>query len=425
MLRHSLSRYLIACALSFAAVVAAAAAAVILIDPYGVFAWISTEGFNSRKVRLTHSQFEVRSRVAAQLKADAWIIGNSRAEMGFDPMHPAFAQNGLVAYNLAVPGGGGLLSLKLAEALSTSQTPKRIILGVDFVDFPVRPDALEPPLAHYKPDALGDTLWTLRTVFSARAAVDALKTLTLQKDPYAAYLTQRGFNPIRDYVKETQLTGAYAMFAQRAQESAKVYANKPHSLTTTASETSLDWQALQATLELAKPGTTRVDVIIYPYHAQIRWLFAQYGLDSLFNDWRERLVKSAHTHAAKSGADIRVWDFSGFTPHHCEAVPPPNDRKTQLKWYWEGGHFKKELGDLVLDQLFASDAAALATLPQLGRVIIPDSLPTKVQQDQMDEARCRHELPGLLAEVERAAAKFKPMAMPTDSTKQDSKQGSK
>lgn len=403
-----LRRYLLVCALSFAAVVAAAAAAVIVIDPYGVFSSISTDGFNSRKVRLTHSQFEVRSRVAAQLKADAWIMGNSRAEMGFDPMHPAFAQNGLVAYNLAVPGAGGLMSLKLAEALSTSQTPKRIILGVDFVDFPVHPGVQEPPLSHYKPDELDDTLWTLRTVFSARAAVDALKTLTLQKDPYAAYLTQRGFNPIKDYVKETQLTGAHAMFAQRAQESAKVYANKPLSLATTASGTSLDWQALQATLELAKPGTTRVDVIIYPYHAQIRWLFAQYGLDSLFNDWRERLVKSAHAQAAKSGADIRVWDFSGFTPHHCEAVPPPQDRKTHLKWYWEGGHFKKELGDLVLDQLFAPDAAALAALPQVGRVVTPDSLAAKVQQDQTDEARCRTELPGLLADIQQVAAKIKP-----------------
>ncbi len=412
MLRQNLHRYLIVCAVSFAAVLTIAVAAVVVIDPYGVFAWISREGFNERKVRLTHSQFEVRSRVAARLKADAWIMGNSRAEMGFDPLHPAFAQNGLIAYNLAVPGGGGLLSLKLAEALSASQTPQRIILGVDFVDFPVRPDATEPPLAHYQPSRLDDALWTLRTMFSARAAVDAAKTLTLQSEPYAAYLTQRGFNPIRDYVKETQLTGAYAMFAQRATESAKVYANKPHSLATTASGTSLDWQALQATLELAKPRATRVDVIIYPYHAQVRWLFTQYGLSSLFNEWRERVVALAHAQAAKSGADIRVWDFSGFTPFHCEAVPPPADRKTQLKWYWEGGHFKKELGDLVLDQLFAADGAALATLPPVGRVVTPSSLAAKVQQDQADEARCRQELPGLLAEVQSVAAKVKPTVKP-------------
>ena len=404
--------FLLVCALSFTFVLLATAAAVVVIDPYGVFAWVSKDGFNKRKVRLSHSQFEVRSRVATRLKANAWIIGNSRAEMGFDPMHPVFSQSGLVAYNLAVPGGGGVLSLKLAESLAASQTPKRIILGVDFVDFPIRPDAQEPELAHYKPSKLEDALWTLRTVFSARAAVDAAKALTLQNDPYAAYLTERGFNPIRDYVKEVQLTGAHAMFAQRAQESARVYANKPHSLVTATSGTSLDWQALQATLALVRPGATRVDVIIYPYHAQIRWLFAQYGLDGLFNQWRETLVSSVYAQSAKSGVDVRVWDFSGFTPFHCEPVPPPNDRKTQLKWYWEGGHFKKELGDLVLNQLFASDDAVQATRPQLGSIVTPDSLAAKVQKDLIDEARCRRELPTLLEEVERVASKIKPKTNP-------------
>ena len=210
------------------------------------------------------------------------------------------------------------------------------------------------------------------------------------------------------------------MFAQRANESAKVYANKPHALVASASGTSLDWQALQATLELAKPGTTRVDVIIYPYHAQMRWLFAQYGLTSLFKDWRERLVKLAHEQATKSGADIRVWDFSGFTSFHCEAVPPPKDRKTQLKWYWEGGHFKKELGDLILNQLFAPDVAiqgataaateegVLTAFSGLGRAITPENLLSKVQQDEVDEARCRQDLPGLLSEIGAIAARFKP-----------------
>ena len=90
-----LRRYLIVCALSFSAVLMVTAVTVVVVDPYGVFGLVNQEGFNSRKVRLTHSQFEVRSRVAARLKADAWILGNSRAEMGFDPMHPAFSQNGL------------------------------------------------------------------------------------------------------------------------------------------------------------------------------------------------------------------------------------------------------------------------------------------------------------------------------------------
>jgi hypothetical protein len=29
-------------------------------------------------------------------------------------------------------------------------------------------------------------------------------------------------------------------------------------------------------------------------------------------------------------------------------VPQPGDTRTELQWYWEAGHFKKSLGDLLL-----------------------------------------------------------------------------
>lgn len=400
-LRSQLRRYLLISALAFCLTLLAAMSAVLLIDPYGVFQLAPVDGFNARKVRLSHSQFEVRSRNAARLQADTWILGNSRAEMGFDPQHPVFRQNKLAAYNLAVPGAGGAMSLQFAEALAVQQTPKRVILGVDFLDFLVDTQDVEPPLRHYQPSSLEDARWLLGTLFSARSTLDAIKTLGLQRDPYAAYLTAQGFNPMLDYVKETRTSGAHAMFAQRAQESAKTYASKPRSLVTAASGTSVDWQALEATLLQAKPGATRVDVVIYPYHAQMRWLFAAFGLDGLFDDWRQDLVKRVDKISKSQNLDVRVWDFSGFTSFHCEPIPAPSDRKTALKWYWEGGHFKKELGDHMLNQLF--DVAD--GLPPLGIQVTPGTLPAKKTQDQLDETRCRSELPTVLAGVQSIKAK--------------------
>ena len=46
-----------------------------------------------------------------------------------------------------------------------------------------------------------------------------------------------------------------------------------------------------------------------------------------------------------------MWDFSGVAPETLEAIPAKGDRKTQLTHYWEAGHFKKELGNLVIDRL--------------------------------------------------------------------------
>jgi hypothetical protein len=47
-----------------------------------------------------------------------------------------------------------------------------------------------------------------------------------------------------------------------------------------------------------------------------------------------------------------LWDFSSFVPYADERVPPPGDVASELRWYWEAGHFKKSLGDLLLARLF-------------------------------------------------------------------------
>ena len=45
--------------------------------------------------------------------------------------------------------------------------------------------------------------------------------------------------------------------------------------------------------------------------------------------------------------DVELWDFTGFSPYTAEQVPRPGDTRTELQWYWEAGHFKKSLGDLL------------------------------------------------------------------------------
>ena len=57
--------------------------------------------------------------------------------------------------------------------------------------------------------------------------------------------------------------------------------------------------------------------------------------------------------AARSGeSPYPLWDFSGYNSLTTEDVPPDGDSETQMKWYWESSHYKKELGDLVLDRIF-------------------------------------------------------------------------
>jgi len=53
---------------------------------------------------------------------------------------------------------------------------------------------------------------------------------------------------------------------------------------------------------------------------------------------------------------VRIWNFGSVTPETLEAIPADGDRKTQLQRYWEAGHFKPVLGDVVLEQVLNEGA---------------------------------------------------------------------
>jgi hypothetical protein len=53
---------------------------------------------------------------------------------------------------------------------------------------------------------------------------------------------------------------------------------------------------------------------------------------------------------------VQVWDFSGISPETLEGIPEKGDRTIHLAHYWEAGHFKKELGDLIIDRLLGKQS---------------------------------------------------------------------
>ncbi|KAF0102839.1 MAG: hypothetical protein FD187_798 [bacterium] len=38
-----------------------------------------------------------------------------------------------------------------------------------------------------------------------------------------------------------------------------------------------------------------------------------------------------------------------------EPVPLRGDRATEMRWYWEAGHFKRELGDRILEEVLSGE----------------------------------------------------------------------
>ncbi len=326
-----------------------AALAVLLVDPYGLYGWYEKAGVNRVKPPLTRHQNEIKLARALRLQPRLVIVGNSRVEAGLDPDGPPL--QGTNAVNLGLAGTGTVTAVSQLRYLAAQGIgPRHVVAGVDFVDAltaaPVRAGPV-PPLRV----ALPGHAWQADALLSAASLKDALRTVALQHDPEGPTATLRGFNPLREYHRTARVEGYAAIFRQREQENERKLAR--------FAQGGLDVAALRAELraltDAAAQGNPAVvlDLLIYPYHAQLLAAFERHGLWSRFEAWKTVLVEEvASARRRHPRARIMLVDFSGYGERQCEPIPAPGS-DAATRWYWEAGHFKAALGEVMLARLLA------------------------------------------------------------------------
>ena len=324
----------------------------LLVDPYGYFQLLRISGFNLVKPRPGHDMFEIKRAAVERVHPDALILGNSRAEVGFDPEHAAWSARGLSAYNFALPGSTIRTSWEVLDELAVPLRPKLIVIGVEFLDFLADPAAPDLPVLADKPRSAWNTAAALaRALFTWSALVDSVQTIAIQHATSAATITSRGFNPLLEYVATARIDGYYALFRQRAIENAAQYARKPRAVRQLDGRPGAAFVYLRAMLRAAAAQGAEVHLVIYPYHAQLLLMFEDSGLWPALEDWKRQLVAMVAEEQSSDRTSAIIWDFSGFTPYTTEAIPPKGDLANTTLWYWEGGHFKRALGDIILRQV--------------------------------------------------------------------------
>jgi hypothetical protein len=395
--------------ISVVAGIVIAVAFIVIIDPYDQYRVVIKEGFNRVKPELTRYQNEIKLTHAAGLHAGVLILGNSRAEAGLDPEAAVFTQSGLSAYNLAVPGSGILNSRRQAEYLyRNGAKPKIIILGMEFLDFMESGKAAAPVISHTRPIDQGPDpdswFWRFDSLFSLASLKDAMQTLSIQGDEEADVMTPRGFNPLRGYVSIARREGYFRLFKQRAQENTRIYLRKAKGSLSLG-----DLAHLDAILDLVAESGGEANLIIYPYHAQILALFEETGLAGAFEEWKMALISEVSAARARHpGARITLFDFSGYGPYNCERIPENGDHVTSTRWYWEAGHFKKQLGDILLESIFSrpllSGQAEGQRPPGIFGFQLEESNSSEnLKRIGLERAECKQHYPELFADARALA----------------------
>lgn len=370
---------------------------VAIVDPYGLYGFVDKAGFNHVKPGLTRYQVQIKQARAQERQRQFVIMGNSRAEIGLDPRAPVFGA--AAGFNLAIPGTSVYTSIDQMKALAQARlTPPTVILGVEFIDF-LRP-AVEAPRARAPAPAHGTPFWRADALFSLTSLADAVRTLHIQDDAEASVMTVDGYNPLHEYLAFVRDDGYDKIFTQRAQESAAILRSK-----STSAFGDDDFNALHRFLLAATEHGADIKLIIYPYHAQMLALFEATGLWPLFEQWKRGVVNEVETmRRLRPGVRITLVDFSGFGPYNCERIPTPAERSASTSWYWEAGHFKKALGDIVLQRLMTG-APAGALDPAFGLTLAAASLAPNSARIAAERAACAAAYPALFSGIAKLAAR--------------------
>jgi hypothetical protein len=374
-----------------------------LMDPYGLYR-PQAEGMWKPHAG---SQGElVKPYQAIRQPLGTLILGNSRAEVGFDPDDSAWQKAARPVFNMGIPGKGPRTARRLFEHVLAQHPPGLLVLGVDFLDFPIAPQArpeAEPALgARLLTGPAGQAnprrwiqVWHDRaaTLLSLDALTHSLDTWRQRGRPGVPHLTQSGFNPMHDYQRMAAAEGYHNLFRQRDREYLRTLARKPRNLFLAGSRTSPGFEDIQAILQQARARRIPVQLVIYPYHARLLESLQIQGLWPLFEEWKRELARLA----SNQGDSVQLWDFSGYHVYATEPVPVAGDRASEVRWYWESGHFKSSLGHLMLERMRGNGD------PALGHQITPANLEQHLSMIRQEGAAYRSAQPGLALDLERLA----------------------
>lgn len=335
-----------------------------VIDPYGITGAPRIADLNQHKVDINnHTRLNKKYQPYVE-NHNAMVVGNSRVEMGIDPAHRCFLRDGLDVYNLGMPGASVAMQLASALNLMYRQPIETVFLSVDFIDF-ISTDPMPPVAKKLMHQQSGELKYlpsgevnpdyyavVFRDYYKSLLSLDALvstgKTIVFQSST-AADRENSGFNPARDMEEAVRVEGARALFDQKMQNLRTKY-GQPWYLRNSTGQLPVTFEEIDDFLSVAAKKDVKVYLFTHPFHGEYRDLMQSEGLMPLYDDWLTSLEALVR---AREGDGIELWDFSQESHYIREKVPAAGVRSGPLQWFWEPAHYRRELGDLMVDAIMS------------------------------------------------------------------------
>ncbi|MGE5372884.1 MAG: hypothetical protein ACM3QZ_12940 [Solirubrobacterales bacterium] len=311
-------------------IVGAVSAVNILIDPFGIWKLWSKKTVNQYKPEQDTHERLFKAVDIIDLKPSVLFIGTSRTRIGLDPDYYARIQSGTI-YN------AGLSSANMNEmlwyfihALKNEPELKQVIVGIDFMEF----NAKMPNKPDFQPQQMGKTHLTIKNILATTASLDMLKRsrVTVQQNREHPDLRAYEPNGMRsETILESNWGHVNDLKGYTSINAININGGEYYARYTLSPERMNDFRELVRT---CRQRGIDLKVFIAPSHATDMEAIRVSGNWKQFEDMKRQLC-----------AITPVWDFSGYNSITTEPIGPGR------KCFWESTHFKKEIGNLILNRL--------------------------------------------------------------------------
>ncbi len=117
---------------------------------------------------------------------------------------------------------------------------------------------------------------------------------------------------------------------------------------------STSMKALRSLVHFCLKKGIDLKLFIPPMHARYMEMLRALHLSDTFEQWKRNMIFQivADVSDRPEKTLVSLWDFSGYNSITTESLPGMNDKKSEMKWYWESSHFKAKTGDLILSRMF-------------------------------------------------------------------------
>lgn len=354
------------------------------VDPYASFRWSDIAGFNQAKSLKRDGGRVNKSVILANHRFDTLFFGTSQGEVGLNPDSAVLDGAG---FNASLSNSNMVELSRTADYAARHQSPRLVVIALDFMAF----SSSEVVAGDFLQSGFHGTSHAsayLRRLFSIDTVRDSIGVIKRSRRGEGQVFTKTGrvdpgMRPHHDYLADFDGVVRGLVAAEGAPKA--LPATLPqHSFATFAYQPERVERLRALAGRFAAKGT-RVLLFVAPVHARYLDVIAEAGALPQYEQWKRDLA------ALAASAPCEIWDFSGFTTISTE--PLPTTTAGTMRGYWDAGHFKAEIGDMVLARMLGREDRVGRLPADFGTILRPESVDGVLERFKRGRAAWQQDFP--------------------------------